>query len=111
MHHLAAQVGFLLAQEAESESEPGSLVALLLPLVILGGLFYFVLIRPQRRRMRQVEQIRDAVGVGDEIRTIGGIYAIVKSIENGDMVVDIGGGTLMRITRRAVAERLGGNTE
>jgi len=110
--YLVAQAGFVLAQDSTSGTTDGSsLLGLLLPLVILGGLFYFVLIRPQRRRVRQMEELREAVTVGDEIRTIGGIYAIVKSIEGTDMVVDIGGGTSMRITRRAVAERIGGDAE
>ncbi len=108
--YLAAQAGFVLAQDTQTDST-GSLLGLLLPLIILGGLFYFILIRPQRRRMRQMEDLREAVGVGDEIRTIGGIYAIVQSIEGSDMVVDIGGGTSMRITRRAVAERIGSDAE
>lgn len=109
--YLVAQAGFVLAQDTTTTDNTGSLIGLLLPLLILGGLFYFILIRPQRRRMRQMEDLRDSVEVGDEIRTIGGIYAVVKSIEGSDMVIDVGGGTSMRITRRAVAERIGGDGE
>ncbi len=111
MQYLVAQAGFMLAQEAETDNPTGSLVSMLLVFALIGGFFYFVMIRPQRRRMREMDKLRDSIVVGDEIRTVGGIYAVVKSVDDDDMVVDIGGGTSMRISRRAIARRLGGDTE
>ena len=97
----------LLAFQDSGESS-GSLVGFLLPLLIIGGLFYFMLIMPQRRRMKAAEQLRSSIGVGDEVRTIGGIYGVVRSIEEEEMVIDVGGGTTLRVARRAVAENLTG---
>jgi len=111
VQYLVAQAGFMLAQEAETDNPTGSLVSMLLVFALIGGFFYFVMIRPQRRRMREMDKLRDSIVVGDEIRTVGGIYAVVKSVDDDDMVVDIGGGTSMRISRRAIARRLGGDTE
>lgn len=111
MQYLVAQAGFMLAQEAETDNATGSLVSMLLVFALIGGFFYFVMIRPQRRRMREMDKLRDSIVVGDEIRTVGGIYAVVKSVDDDDMMVDIGGGTSMRISRRAIARRLGGETE
>jgi preprotein translocase subunit YajC len=86
----------------------GSLFGLLLPLIIIGGLFYFMLIMPQRRRMKAMNQLRDSVDVGDEVRTVGGIYGVVRSIEDEDLLIDVGGGTTLRVVKRAIAEKLGG---
>jgi preprotein translocase subunit YajC len=95
----------LLAFQDSSESS-GSLVGFLLPLLIIGGLFYFMLIMPQRRRAKAMEDLRSSIGVGDEVRTVGGIYGVVRSIEEDEMVIDVGGGTTLRFAKRAVAEKL-----
>jgi|GEM_PF-1315883 len=87
-------------------STGGGLVGFFLPLVVLGGLFYFMLILPQRKRMKTVEQMRRAVSVGDEVRTIGGIYGVVKSMTDEEVVLDVGNGITLRVVKRAVAERL-----
>ena len=100
-----ATSGLLAYQDAEAT---GSLLGLLLPLIVIGGLFYFLLIMPQRRRMKAMESLRSSIDVGDEVRTVGGIYGVVRAIEDDEMVIDVGGGTTLRVVRRAVAEKIGG---
>ena len=72
----------LLATEA-AESEPsGSVLTLVLPLLVLGGLFYFMIVMPQRRRVKAADAMRNSVDVGDEVRTIGGMYGRVIAIDD-----------------------------
>ncbi len=99
---LAVAPQLILAQEA---ADGGSALAFLFPLVILGGLFYVLLILPQRRRAKKLEQLRAEIQVGDEIRTIGGILGSVVSEDDDTFTIDIGGQT-MRVVKRAVAERI-----
>ncbi len=98
--------GILLAQDAEDTG--GNLIGFLLPLLILGGLFYALFVLPQRRRMRQMDQLRSSIQIGDEVRTVGGIYGIVTGIDDDTMMIDVGGGVTLRIANRAVADRVGG---
>lgn len=107
---LVSQTGAILAQDADSSSG-GSALGFLFPIVILGGLFYMLLIRPQRRRQRRMTEIHAAVEIGDEVRTVGGIYGRVTDIRDADIVIDVGGGTTLRIAARAIAERLGDPAE
>ncbi len=102
-----ATTELLLAFQDNGEAS-GSLVGFLLPLIIIGGLFYFMLIMPQRRRVKAMDELRRSIEVGDEVRTVGGIYGVVRSIEDEDMVIDVGGGTMLRVAKRAVAEKLTG---
>ncbi len=83
MPYHAILTGLLLATDETTDSA-GSLLGLLLPLVIFGGLFYVALILPQRRRSRQMQQLRDSVAVGDQIRTIGGILGRVSSMDGDE---------------------------
>ena len=58
----------------------GNMLATLLPLVLLLVIMYFLLIRPQKKREKQVNEMRSNVRVGDEIITIGGICGkVVKT--------------------------------
>jgi preprotein translocase subunit YajC len=102
----AILTGLLLATE-ESGDSTGSVLGLLLPLIIFGGLFYVALILPQRRRQRQMQQLRNSVQAGDQIRTIGGIFGRVTRVDGDEVVIDVGGGTNLTITSRAIAEKLG----
>ncbi len=79
---------------------PGQLILLVALLVLL----WVLLIRPQRTRQRQQQELLGSVEVGDEILTVGGIYGIVQEIdEEDDLVVEIADGIHVRIARRAVA--------
>ena len=90
---------------AQSSGGGSSALAFIFPLLIMGGLFYALLILPQRRRQKKLEALRSEIGVGDEVRTIGGILGTVVG-ENGDtFTLDLGGHT-MRVVKRAVAERV-----
>jgi len=91
----------LFAQETGGGS---STLSFLFPIVILGGLFYVLLILPQRRRRKKAEQMRSDIGVGNEIRTIGGIVGTVVDEDDETFTIDVGGST-MRIIKRAIAER------
>ncbi len=91
-----------------AQSEGGSsALGFLLPIVVLGGLFYLLLVMPQRRRAKKSKELRDSIGVGDQVRTIGGIYGTVRSEDDESFMIDIGGGSTMRIAKRAIAERVG----
>jgi preprotein translocase subunit YajC len=91
-----------------STSAGGSFFGLLLPLLLMGAVFYFLLIRPQRNRQRQQQALLNALHVGDEVMTAGGIFGTVTDIDDDHDVitVEIAPGTEVRMIRRAIAQRL-----
>ncbi len=108
--HLATQAGLVLAQE-DTAADGGGTGFLLIWLLVLGGLFYFMLFRPQRKQRDRQLQLQNSIEVGDEIRTVGGIYGRVKTVTEGDLIIDVGNGTTLRVAMRAVAARLGVDDE
>jgi preprotein translocase subunit YajC len=79
-------------------------LAQLILLVAMLVLLWALLIRPQRSRQRQQQQLLSAVEPGDEILTVGGLYGIVQEIdEEDDLIVEVADGIHVRIARRAVA--------
>jgi len=79
----------------------------LLIIVLLFGLMYFLMIRPQRAKAQAQQRLLNTVDVGDEVLTVGGIYGIVQELEpdedGGDLVVEIADGIHVRIARKALA--------
>ena len=59
-------------------------------LVLMLGLFYFMLIRPENKRKKEQEQMRSALKNGDEITTIGGITGKVVSVKDDKFVIETG---------------------
>ncbi|HET7869948.1 MAG TPA: preprotein translocase subunit YajC [Actinomycetota bacterium] len=99
----------ILAQSSDgTSSSGGSLLSLLFPLVLLGGVFYFLLLRPNRTRQRQQQSLLESLKVGDEVMTAGGIFGTLKDIDEEDdiVTVEIAPGTEVRMLRRAIAQRL-----
>lgn len=78
-------------------------------LVFLGfliAIFYFMLIRPQKRRVQQHKQLVEATQVGDEVVTIGGVHGTVTAIADDTIDLEVAPGTTVRFVRSAVARRL-----
>jgi preprotein translocase subunit YajC len=98
----------ILAQSSDGTSSGGSLLSLLFPLVLLGGVFYFLLLRPNRTRQRQQQSLLESLKVGDEVMTAGGIFGTLKDIDDEDdtVTVEIAPGTEVRMLRRAISQRV-----
>ena len=68
----------------------GDLMSMILPLVLMIGVFYFMLIRPENKRKKEAEEMRSSLKVGDEITTIGGITGVVVDVKNEKFVIETG---------------------
>lgn len=99
-------IGFLA--QGSTTSTGGGAAQLLVPLVLMGGLFYFILLRPQRSRQRAQRRLLEGLEVGDEVMTAGGIFGTIKAIDDDDdtLTVEIAPGTQVRMIRRAIAQKL-----
>jgi preprotein translocase subunit YajC len=104
---------FLLAQSSTGDQPAGSFLSLLLPLVLMGGVFYLFIIRPQRSQRQRQQQLLNALEVGDEVLTIGGMYGTIAEINDDDdtVIVEVAPGTRIRMLRRAISQRLTENEQ
>jgi preprotein translocase subunit YajC len=74
----------------------------LIVVVILFALFWFVLVRPQRRRTQEQTELIDSLEEGDEIVSAGGFYGVIREIEGETLHVEIADGLVVRMARNAV---------
>ena len=86
------------------EQNANSTLISLLPLVLLIVVMYFLMIRPQKKKDKEVQAMRNSVQVGDEIVTIGGIVGKVVKTKDETIVIQIGADKVkMEIMRWAVS--------
>jgi preprotein translocase subunit YajC len=89
--------------------ETGSALPSLLFLALMVGVFYFLIIRPQRKRAQAQRDLAESLQVGDEVRTIGGIHGTVVSMNEDSVVLKVEDGQI-RFSKRAVGNRVGDET-
>jgi preprotein translocase subunit YajC len=96
----------ILAQTTDTTDTAGaggSAVMLIVWAVVIGGLFWFMLIRPQRSRAKQQQVLQSALEVDTEVHTIGGIIGRIEFMDDEIAVLQLEGGGRMRVLRKAIA--------
>ena len=79
-----------MIQFLEAPAPAGGLGSSILMIVVMLGIFYFMLIRPENKRKKEAEQMRNSVKTGDKIVTIGGITGTVVNVKDSRIVLETG---------------------
>lgn len=80
-------------------------------LALLAIVFFFLIVRPQRRQMSARRDLIAAVEVGDDVITAGGIYATVREIDGDVLKIEVADGVILTLAREAIARRRGDDAE
>ena len=91
---------------ATKTTSSGSPAFTFIILAVLVGLFYVLIMRPQRNRQRKAMQTQSQVMPGQRIRTTAGLYGTIVSGDDKDIVVEIAPGVEVTMLRRAIMEVL-----
>ncbi|MFI6823970.1 preprotein translocase subunit YajC [Micromonospora sp. NPDC050187] len=87
---------------AEGGGGAGGLTPILM-IALLFGVMYFMMIRPQQKRRKEAEAMQSALGPGDEVVTIGGLYGTVTSVADDTVLLEVAPGVQTRYARPAIA--------
>jgi preprotein translocase subunit YajC len=71
--------------------------------VVLGALFWLLLVRPQRAGVRRQRELLESLEPGDEIVSAGGLYGVIRRLDGEELEVEIAEGLVVRMARGAVA--------
>ncbi len=85
----------------------GSVLYFVFSIGLLVVVFYFFMIRPQKKKDKEAKQLRDSLQIGDEVTTIGGIVGIVvrRNDDTGTVVIETGGDrSKIRVKLWAISE-------
>jgi preprotein translocase subunit YajC len=110
---LFVQTLMILAEDQPPADSGGALVRFMLPLTIIMVLFYFMLVRPQKRKEEDFRQLVNNLKENDHVVTVGGIYGVVTNVQrDADRVtirVDESNGTKLRISTSAITRVVSGD--
>ena len=88
---------------------PASLFSMFLPFIIMILVFWFIIIRPQKKKGKELKNMLAALKVGDEVATIGGIHGKIFRIKDDLFILESGAGTnksYITVDRSAVSRFL-----
>jgi preprotein translocase subunit YajC len=100
---VAESAGTTAAQTAAEGTQVNSIAALattFLPLILIFVVFWFMLIRPQRKKDKQVKEMLNNLKAGDRICTIGGIYGTITGIKDDTVTLSVGKDNLTMVVAR-----------
>lgn len=96
-------MNFIFATASATAAGGSNPTTMILLLVGMFAVMYFVMIRPQKKRQKEEQEMRNAVEIGDEITTIGGICGRVVTVKENHLIIETGADrNRMQITRWAV---------
>jgi len=87
----------------EGEEGGGFDWTIIIFLVLIFAIFYFLLIRPQRKRQKQQRELIEELKRGDKVITAGGIYGVIESVSEDSIIIKVESGTTMRVAKSSVA--------
>jgi len=80
-------------------------ISTLMPLVLLFGIFYFLLIRPQQQRVKEHQKLVESVRRGDTVVTAGGLIGKVAKVkDDGEIMVEIADNVQVRVLKSTLTE-------
>jgi len=94
---------FSLIMQAAPAGGSANFISSFLPILLIGVIFYFLLIRPQNQRMKAHRQMLSEVSRGDVIVTNGGLIGKVKKVSDDELTVDFNGSD-MKVVRTMIAD-------
>lgn len=95
-----AESGGAVDNTPQEISPVASLISMLLPMVLIFVVFYFFLIRPQKKKDKQVKDMLNNLKVTDRICTIGGIYGTITAIRDDTITLAVGKDNLQMVVAR-----------
>ena len=103
---IAAAIAESAATEAAAEGDAAaaggvaSLLSMFLPMILIFGVFWFMLIRPQRKKDKQVKEMLNNLKAGDRICTIGGISGTITGIKDDTITLSVGKDNMNMVVAR-----------
>ena len=86
----------------EAMNRGGGLTQMLIMFALIFVVFYFFMIRPQQKKQKELQQQRDALKKGDKGVTAGGIYGIIKSVEEAYIFIEISKDVVIKVDKASV---------
>ncbi len=97
----------LILAQAAAQNTQGNPMSMFITLGLIFVIFYFLLIRPQRKQQKELKARQDALKSGDKVITAGGIYGIVREVKDATVRLEVAPNTIIKIVKSQVVQTVG----
>lgn len=80
----------------------GSPMSMLISFLLIGVIFYFLLIRPQRRQQKEMQERQNSLKPGDKVISAGGIYGIVREVQQAAVKLEIAPNVIIKMDKTSI---------
>ena len=89
-------------QQEHQQQQQGSGMGFWIMILAMIAIMYFFMWRPEKKRRKQMEEFRSGLKAGDKVITAGGIYAVVKKVEETSLLIEVDSNVTLRIDKNMV---------
>ena len=93
---------FLQAATAAEGAPKNSSWSFWLMMIAIFVVFYFFMIRPQQKKQKELQKQREALKKGDKVNTAGGIYGIIKEVQETTFLIEVSKDTILKVDKGSV---------
>lgn len=86
------------------QAQNGGGMQMILMMVLIFGIMWFFMIRPQQKKQKEIQKFRNAITAGQSVVTAGGVYGVVRQVEESDntLLVEVAKGVSVKVDRNSV---------
>ena len=82
--------------------QEGDPMSMLITFGLIGIIFYFLLIRPQRKQQKEIKERQDSLKAGDKVVSAGGIYGIIREVQQDTVKLEIAPNTIIKMAKTSI---------
>ena len=90
---------YIAQAAADQQGDP---MSMLITFGLIGIIFYFLLIRPQRKQQKELKERQDSLKPGDKVVSAGGIYGIIREVQQEAVKMEIAPNTIIKIAKTSI---------
>lgn len=99
-------LNFIMMSADAAGSSTGSMATTMITFVLIILIFYFLMIRPQRKRDKETQAMLSAMKKGDKVVSIGGIHGTVVAVKESSVIVKVDDNTRIEFSKNAISQVL-----
>lgn len=92
---------FVILQQT---AQAGGNMSFLIMMVLIFGVMYFFMIRPQQKKQKELMKFRDQLQKGDKVVTIGGIYGVVAEVKPAYIIMEVDANVKIRVDKNSIVK-------
>jgi preprotein translocase subunit YajC len=105
------ETAYAMGAPGGGAGQDGGGMSTLIMMAVIFGIFYFIMIRPQQKKVKEHKKMVEELKKGDRVITAGGIYGTVENLSTDTLTIKIAEGVKIKITRGSIATVVKGEEE